>query len=83
MEQRLRVVHFNNINRVDGGDEHFVSTIEEAKRLIQELAKEELKDESIIFNAFDLTVLNQNGEWETWYDDEGRDFNALLDVTEE
>jgi hypothetical protein len=81
--ERLRIIHFNSSNRLHGGDEHFISSVEEAKALIQTLAAEELKDESIIFNAFDLTYLNENGEWETWYDENGDDINSLVEMNGE
>jgi hypothetical protein len=75
---KLRV--WNVINPPGPGIEYEVASLEEGARLINRLAKAQLKQSWIESNAFGLDVFNESdGEWETWYDDEGEDIDKLCD----
>jgi hypothetical protein len=57
-----------------------VESLEHAHQLIDAIAKSQLLDHNITDNAMGLEVMNVDGEWEDWYDDEGRDLDEYMRV---
>ena len=55
-----------------------VKDIEEAKRTIEELTQEDLKDKSVEDNVGGLEVF-ENGEWSEYYNDDGQDIMEIID----
>lgn len=51
----------------------------EAKRVIRKAIEEDLKDDSIYFNAFGLERF-EAGKWSEWYDNDGDD---IMDIIED
>ena len=51
---------------------YYIDTIDDARIIIDVLALRELQDETIIFNTYDVEVL-EDGEWSSWYDEDGND----------
>ena len=69
----LRVWWSNNF-----GQRHFkVDSVEQAKKLINELGNIELKDNSISWNASGLEEL-ENGEWVEYYNEDGLDIKDIM-----
>lgn len=56
-----------------------VNSPAKAKKLIDKLALEQLKDESIMFNAFGLEVY-EDGEWSEWYDENGDGIDEAVEA---
>jgi len=55
-----------------------VATPEEGNEVITRRAKHQLKNPSIVSNAFGLEVY-EHGEWCEWYNEFGEDINELFD----
>lgn len=53
-----------------------VGSVEEAAKLITDLADQDLQDPSVVANVFELEVY-QNGEWDIWISDDGYTINEL------
>lgn len=71
---------WNIINPPGPGIEYEVASPEEGARLINQLAKAQLKQSWIESNAFGLDFFNEaDGDWETWYNEDGDDVDALCD----
>ena len=69
---KLRVYHIRNGEQ----ETHLVNYINHAKDLIDNLAKSDLLDSSVVYNVFGLEEFNEETkQWEEWYDDEGRDID--------
>ncbi len=62
-----------------GKQEFMVNSPAKAKKLIDKLALEQLKDESIMFNAFGLEVY-EDGEWSEWYDENGDGIDEAVEA---
>jgi len=71
----LRVWHVKNPPR---NPEYFdVDSVEQAIAKIKELEEKELRDSSIVINAFGLEIC-KDGEWTEYYDEKGKDiFNII------
>jgi len=59
-----------------------VSTVEEAKIKLDNLAQADLLDKRVDWNAGGLEVL-EDGEWCEWYDKDGRDISELMEGEDE
>ena len=59
-------------------ERYLVSSIGQAKCLIQELTKRDLVDKSITSNAGGVEVF-EDDEWTEFYDDEGNDIFEIID----
>ena len=57
-----------------------VATPAEAFQWIERRASRQVHDESISWNTLGLEVMNDAGEWEEWYDDEGRDIDEHINA---
>ena len=72
----LKVYHIQN------GIEHLypIQNIEQAKRLITELAQSDLFNEAIEFNAFGVLEWDsEEQDYFEYYDEDGRDIMEILD----
>lgn len=60
-----------------------VNSVDEAKKIIREAIKDDLKDNSITDNSFDLEIYEDNGDgfdWYTWYNNEtGNDIDQEIE----
>lgn len=65
-------------NPPNKGDRFPVPTPEAGARLINKMAREDLKDDAVWGNAFGMEVF-EGGEWTEWYDDDGDDISVLAD----
>ena len=56
---------------VNGEEEttYAIESPEEGAKLIDELAREQLQDPNVIWNAFGLQVLEDDGEYHEWYNE--------------
>lgn len=72
--KNLRV--WNVINPPNKAKHYKIETIEDALILINSLAQTQLKDDSIVANAFGLETPDDIGIWEEWEDEEGNDIDA-------
>jgi hypothetical protein len=70
----LRV--WNIINPPSPADFYDVASPDEARKLINKLTQEQLRDTHIVSNVFGLEE-EVNGEWEEWYNEEGTDILGL------
>ena len=59
---------------------HPVESPEEAIKVINKLADEQVNDESIAWNVLGLEVFDECGDWEDWYDD---DYNDILEFEDQ
>ena len=65
-------------------DRYAVRDLAEAKDLIRRLTTEQLKDDSIVCNAFGLEVYEgENFDWEEWEDTDGNSITDLMDAEDE
>lgn len=70
---KLRVYHITNGETTY----HYVNDVEQARRLIKELAESDLLDDSIEYNVFGLEEWNEDeDEWQEWYDEDGCDIDG-------
>ena len=75
-EGDLRV--WNIVNPPNNPLLYSVSSPKEGKQLIDNLADEQLKDDSITSNAFGLKVF-EDGEWCEWYNHYGDDISEAFE----
>jgi hypothetical protein len=69
---------WNIVNPPNSPDYYYVNTPAEAHTLTNGLANAQLKNPAVHSNAFGFEV-NKDGEWEEWYDDEGRDLDEAFE----
>ena len=75
VDKKLRVWHVKNPPR--NPDYYSVDSVEQAIAKIKELEEKELRDSSIVINAFGLEIC-KDGEWTEYYDEKGKDiFNII------
>ena len=80
MNEQLRVWHIQNPpNEPNWYD---VAGPAEGIKKITELAEADLKNHSVWGNAFGLCVLDDDGDWVEWYDDEYNDIDTWADKNE-
>jgi hypothetical protein len=73
---KLRVVAIRN----GVSDYYDVENVEGAKELINNLADADLKNQSIVWNVFDLEIWDEEyDDWVTYYDDEGLCIREIID----
>jgi len=76
----LRVWYINSI----GDKRTDVKTVEEAKTIIRQWAKEDLEDDSIAWSTMGLEIYETDGIecliWQEWYDLEGYDICDVIDT---
>lgn len=61
---------------------YYIDNIEEVKIIFDILTIKDLASESIIWNIQGVQVLNEDNEWEEWFDDEGCDYNEHFEERE-
>jgi hypothetical protein len=67
-EKKLKVIAIRN----GISDDYEVSDVYEAVKLINDMASADLKNQSIVWNVFDLEIWDEEyDDWVTYYDDEG------------
>jgi len=76
VDEKLRVWHVKNPPR--NPDYYPVDSVEQAIAKIEELAEKELKDSSIVINAFGLEIC-EDGEWTEYYDEKGKDIFVIIE----
>lgn len=76
---KLRVWHSTNLFHT----EIPVSSIDDAKKIIDMLAESDLNNPNIDYNAFGLEEHDENfpenGGWSEWYNDNGEDIVEVMD----
>lgn len=75
---KLRVWWFRGYGTYRRVDYYDVGSVDEAIKRIEELTKEDLRNEGVISNAGGLEVY-ENGEWLEYYDDVGRDISEIIE----
>lgn len=73
-----RVFHLYSQNGSRTEKTYPVECTGEAIEVINREADKQVNDESIDFNVFTLEVYTDHGEWEEYFDDEGRDIHELM-----
>jgi len=73
----LLVWHFFEMDGIHNFHLYEVASPEEARVAINQLAQEQVNDESVGYNAFGLEVFEEN-EWVEWYDDNGNDTDDFM-----
>lgn len=60
---------------------YYIDEIDEAKIILDVLSLREVNDESIVFNASGVEVL-EDGEWSEWYSEDGLDASEYFESEE-
>jgi len=79
MQEKLRVWHNTNMTE---SVYHPVKGIEQAKKLINRLIRNDNKDDGVFSNAFGLEIYDESIgalAWSEWYSDEGSDIMELIE----
>lgn len=59
-----------------------VTNLEEAAKQIEHWTNQDLADDSVEWNAGGL-MTDRDGEWEEYYDEEGRDIDQIMEGDED
>ena len=79
-KMKMRYKVWNSINAPNEMHTYKVDSVDEAKRLINQLTTEQLHDSSVLDNAFGLEWYDETEqEWSEWYDEFG---DCILEVME-
>lgn len=80
--KKLRVWWIRNVPATKDNpiEYHEVASVREATKVFKQLAKADLKNQSVSDNVGGLEVF-EGGEWSEYYDEEGRDIDEIWKKT--